>query len=195
MDDNTGREKTLLGYNRPSMMTSDKTRRMIREEFRELQQQMLAGVTAPPRLDADGLARSNRETGVSDLYQQVCTQQFHFEMSGPVVPCHLPADEKAYRIACMREEVEEYEAAITKEDELDALVDLVVFALGTANRHGFHQFAEALDRVVCANMKKKVGHTDRGGPFNQLDLTKPANWSPPDLSDLVQELADSDSET
>lgn len=43
-------------------------------------------------------------------------------------------EEKKFRICAMQEELDEYKEANSKEDELDALVDLVVFALGTAER-------------------------------------------------------------
>jgi len=95
-------------------------------------------------------------------------------------------EEKAFRITAMQEELDEYTCANTKEDELDALVDLVVFALGTAERQGMLEvFDEAFQRVMNANCAKRVGGNKKRGSF-AIDLVKPEGWKAPDLSDLVR---------
>lgn len=95
-------------------------------------------------------------------------------------------EEKKFRICAMQEELDEYTEAKTKEDELDALVDLVVFALGTAERQGFlYSFTEAFERVMVANCQKEIGTNQKRGSF-QLDLVKPKGWKAPDLKDLVE---------
>lgn len=95
-------------------------------------------------------------------------------------------EEKEFRIAAMREEIDEYIESETKEDELDAIVDLIVFALGTLERSGMiSAFEEAFKRVMEANMKKELGANQKRGSF-QLDLKKPEGWAAPDLSDLVK---------
>lgn len=121
-----------------------------------------------------------------NIYLAVARQHFHFGVHAPSNPRHLDAREKRFRFRAMREELEEYEEAETLEEELDALVDLVVFALGTAYLHGFHRFNTALTRVVDANRKKIIGPTARGAKYGDLDLQKPPNWKPADLSDLVK---------
>lgn len=94
--------------------------------------------------------------------------------------------EKEFRIMCLREEIQEYEDANNPADELDALVDLMVFALGTVDRQGFaHVFEEAFRRVMEANCKKEVGPNKKRLGF-QIDLVKPEGWTAPDLSDLVE---------
>jgi hypothetical protein len=96
-------------------------------------------------------------------------------------------EEKKFRICAMQEELDEYKEATSKEDELDALVDLVVFALGTAERQGMLEvFTEAYQRVMVANCQKEIGQNQKRGSF-QLDLVKPKGWTAPDLSDLVKE--------
>ena len=86
----------------------------------------------------------------------------------------------------LKEEIKEYEDAEELKEKLDALVDLVYFALGTAYLHGFN-FNEAWKRVHAANMKKiraeKKGDSKRKSTF---DVVKPAGWIVPDLSDLVK---------
>lgn len=94
--------------------------------------------------------------------------------------------EKKFRICAMQEELDEYKEAKTKEDQLDAIVDLVVFALGTLERQGMlGVFDEAFKRVMIANCKKEIGQNQKRGSF-QLDLVKPKGWTAPDLSNLVK---------
>ena len=129
---------------------------------------------------------SNPKAETTNIYLAVSRQHFHFGVHAPSDARHLDPREKRFRFRAMREELEEYEEAETLEEELDALVDLVVFALGTAYLHGFHRFNTALMRVVEANKKKVVGPTARGAKYGDLDLQKPADWKPADLSDLVK---------
>lgn len=97
-------------------------------------------------------------------------------------------EEKLFRTMAMQEELDEYKAAKKPEDELDALVDLVVFALGTAERQGWLDvFEEAYDRVMFANMMKEVGKNQKRGSF-ALDLVKPKNWKAPCHKDLVSKI-------
>jgi hypothetical protein len=95
-------------------------------------------------------------------------------------------EEKDFRIVAMQEELDEYMDAETKEDELDALLDLVIFAMGTAERQGMLEvFEEGFRRVMRANCNKNVGKNAKRGNF-QIDLVKPEHWKPPVLTDLVQ---------
>ena len=94
---------------------------------------------------------------------------------------HFTVDEKHFRTSAMLEEISEFLVAQKAEDELDAMVDLVVFALGTVERMGYsHVFEEAFTRVMESNMSKNLGPNQKRGSF-ALDLQKPA-----DLSDLVE---------
>ena len=103
-------------------------------------------------------------------------------------PRDLPNDLLNFRIQFLEEELTEYRhAAITEdlEGQLDALVDLVYVALGTAYLQGFN-FQEAWKRVHEANMRKiratDAGQSKRG---HASDVVKPVGWEAPDLSDLV----------
>jgi predicted HAD superfamily Cof-like phosphohydrolase len=72
------------------------------------------------------------------------------------------------------------------EKQLDALVDLVYVALGTAVMHGF-DFDEAWRRVHAANMQKvRATMAEESARSSILDVVKPPGWKAPDLSDLVQ---------
>lgn len=93
--------------------------------------------------------------------------------------------ERQFRIIAMQEELDEYEESESRVDDLDAMVDLVVFALGTVYRQGMIDvFEEAFTRVMDANLAKELGANQKRGGF-ALDLVKPEGWKPANLEDLV----------
>lgn len=132
-------------------------------------------------------------------------EQFHrrylLEYDGP--PRHLPPDISTFRVQFLAEELCEYvglndlqkqliqstlikgTADVSKEDQFDALIDLVYVALGTTHLHGF-DFREGWRRVHAANMTKirtkNASDSKRGSTY---DVVKPTGWKPPSLSDLV----------
>lgn len=71
-------------------------------------------------------------------------------------------------------------------ESLDALVDLVYVALGTAHMHGF-DFRVAWDRVHQANMKKVCPPDAPQTPEQRMKMkvSKPKGWRSPNHSDLV----------
>lgn len=93
-----------------------------------------------------------------------------------------------YRVDFLKEELKELIVAYAKDDKegvLDALVDLVYVAMGTADLHGY-DFDEAFRRVHAANMQKqRAGTAEHSKRRTALDVIKPAGWQAPDLSDLV----------
>ena len=139
-------------------------------------------------------------------------EKFDLPLQRPVVGM-LPPDLADFRYNFMREELEEYSEAgdeltlmkaISRlgeffdrqkgqeeytsllEKQLDALVDLVYVAIGTALFHGF-DFRSAWRRVQAANMAKVRAQKDgsdskRGSSF---DVVKPKGWQPPTHIDLV----------
>ena len=122
------------------------------------------------------------------LLMQVMAMHRHFGIDYNGNPRMLSLEETEFRVAAFREEVQEYEDAGTLEEALDALVDLMVFALGAVERHGFMKFQEAFARVMTANMAKEVGNNPEkaeGRASWQADLVKPDGWMSADLSDLV----------
>jgi len=118
------------------------------------------------------------------IIQKIKDMHEKFNITSEQVPT-FTSNERKFRIEAMQEELDEYFVSMTKEDDLDAVVDLVVFALGTLERQGMlDSFEEAFNRVMSANMQKELGPNDKRGSF-QLDLVKPEGWVAPDLSDLV----------
>lgn len=71
------------------------------------------------------------------------------------------------------------------ENQFDALIDLAVFTIGTADRQNF-PWDKGFERVMKANLQKELGSNgNKRGGFKR-DLVKPEGWSAPDLSDLVE---------
>ena len=84
-------------------------------------------------------------------------EKFGIDYDGP--PRELSTDMAEFRADFMDEELLEYNEATIRGDlsgMLDALVDLVYVAIGTARLHGF-PFDEAWDEVQRANMDKILG--------------------------------------
>ena len=94
-----------------------------------------------------------------------------------------------FRTSFLMEELAEYTQAITKKDAagaLDALVDIVYIALGTAWLFNL-PFERAWDQVQKANMSKirtKSKSKKRGTSF---DVVKPKGWRPPDIEQVIEE--------
>lgn len=107
--------------------------------------------------------------------------EFHekFGIEKPDSVTHLPRDVESYRIDFMREELNEYIKSTTLEDKVDALIDLVVVAMGTAYMHGF-DWEPHWEEVYRANMaKKRASHASESKRNHSLDIVKPAGWEPP----------------
>jgi predicted HAD superfamily Cof-like phosphohydrolase len=116
------------------------------------------------------------ESKVMDLVKAMHEK---FGIENTTGPSHLTAEEKEFRSAAMLEELNEYIAADTLVDQYDALLDLIVFAVGTLERHGFPLLA-GFEKVMEANMAKELGQNgEKRGGFKR-DLVKPEGWTPPE---------------
>lgn len=94
------------------------------------------------------------------------------------LPSHLTKRKLNERIECMQEELDEFRQACDLQDlsgQVDALIDLVYFALGTANMLGL-PWQNLWNDVHEANMKKVAGITKRG---HKVDCIKPDGWIGP----------------
>jgi len=109
---------------------------------------------------------------------------FQREVLGNQMPAQtrMPADpEKS--LVCLEEEVAEFADAIQANDHvaaIDALVDLVYFAMGTSYQMGV-DFDLAFTIVHIANLKKRKGITKRGETPNG-DAVKPEGWEDPKVA-------------
>jgi len=115
-------------------------------------------------------------------------KKFKFEKNEKV---GIPDDNELvnFRTSFLMEELAEYTQAITKKDTaaaLDALVDIVYIALGTAWLFNL-PFNKAWDAVQKANMSKirtKSKSKKRGTSF---DVVKPKGWTAPDIDQIIEE--------
>lgn len=96
-----------------------------------------------------------------------------------------------FRADFLQEELNELYEAIHSEapDEIvDALIDLIVIALGTLDAFDVN-IKTAWNRVHHANMQKETGVKDtRPNPLGLPDLIKPEGWEAPQHIDNIGEL-------
>jgi predicted HAD superfamily Cof-like phosphohydrolase len=89
-----------------------------------------------------------------------------------------------FRGECVQEEVDELHHAISgkdidAEETVDALIDIIVFAIGTLDIFGVDA-NKAWNEVLNANLAKEVGiKKERPNPYGLPDLIKPAGWEAP----------------
>ena len=84
-----------------------------------------------------------------------------------------------FRIDFLQEELDEMRAAKGAEDVVDALIDLIVVAIGTLDQFSVDSH-RAWNEVLKANMAKESGvNPSRPNEFGLPDLIKPAGWTPP----------------
>jgi len=114
------------------------------------------------------------------LLKQVKKMHTKFGLNNDGEPCHLSDEEKKFRIVALREEIDEYEESTELVDEYDALIDLLVFTVGTFERQGL-RLQDGFDVVMECNMQKNIagsnGNSKRG--FKR-DLVKPDGWVAPE---------------
>jgi predicted HAD superfamily Cof-like phosphohydrolase len=117
---------------------------------------------------------------------KVATMHTQFGLLVSPKPTRLTRRKMGERIACLREELEELVVAVNNQDlpeMADALVDLVVFAKGTAVMMGL-PWAALFDDVMRANLAKVRGVGHRG---HKVDLIKPTGWRGPDGRGILLE--------
>jgi predicted HAD superfamily Cof-like phosphohydrolase len=94
-----------------------------------------------------------------------------------------------FRTAFLMEELAEYTNAITKKDAagaLDALVDIVYIALGTAWLFNL-PFEKAWNEVQKANMSKIRAKDKTGKRGTKFDVVKPKDWKAPNIEKIIDE--------
>jgi predicted HAD superfamily Cof-like phosphohydrolase len=111
--------------------------------------------------------------------QYEMVKEFHKAFGHPIAdnPWPLETDRKIKRATWMAEEVQEFIEADTLVDQIDALCDLIYFALGSAVEMGI-ELTPLFALVHKANMDK----LDKDGrPIYGLDtkVMKPEGWIPP----------------
>lgn len=119
-------------------------------------------------------------------------KKFDFPRADIRDPGILTEQEFNFRFKFLQEELQEFKDAYEDDDEikmLDALLDLVIVAHGTACFMGISKelWRDCFDAVNEANAKKVRGVTkNRGSISAGYDLVKPAGWQSPNqkIADL-----------
>lgn len=122
---------------------------------------------------------------INDVYK------FNKEIIGtevPIKPTNLSRERFLFALTAMYEELGEFTEACNEnkvEDALDAIIDLIYFAIGRAYEMGIteEQFKQCWNLVQQKNMAKKRGAKNRG---TEQDACKPENWIAPDFSGVLK---------
>jgi len=97
----------------------------------------------------------------------------------------LSANEMSQTINCLKEELKEFEDANTAGDfvaSVDALIDLMYFAVGGLYRMGLTpaEIGRCSEIVHEHNMRKKLGVVPRRGDGSAPDAVKSEEWIGPE---------------
>lgn len=114
-------------------------------------------------------------------------ERFNVDLIGlpiPTTPQRLDVDRKEWACIAFNEEVQEFFEAETMEDEADACLDLVYFALGRLVEMGLAPLP-LFTEVHRANMDKKRGELSKRPASRGFDAVKPEGWTPPNLQPLL----------
>lgn len=122
---------------------------------------------------------------INDVYK------FNKEIIGteqPIKPTNLTRERLLFALIAMYEELREFTEACNEnkvEDALDAIIDLIYFAIGRAYELGIteSQFRQCWNLVQQKNMQKKRGAKNRG---TDQDAVKPEGWASPDFSGVLK---------
>ena len=125
-----------------------------------------------------------------DLIKDV--SDFHRKFGIPVRPTGERFSMKvlAFRMEFLMEELDEFNQAVSATppnlaETLDALVDLVYVAIGTADMLNL-PFAKAWAAVQEKNMLKvRASDPSASKRGSDLDVVKPKGWTPPDIYKLL----------
>lgn len=121
---------------------------------------------------------------IKDVYK------FNKEIIGttqPDTPTVLNKERLLFGLAAMYEELHELTLANNSNnvgEVLDAIIDLIYFAIGRAYEIGIteDQFKKCWDIVQQKNMLKKKGKKNRG---TDIDACKPEGWEAADLNKIL----------
>ncbi len=99
--------------------------------------------------------------------------------------CALPKDEAKWLVGALEEELREFGVAYDTCDfigSVDALIDLMYFAMGGLSRMGIPAEASKaiFEAVHNANMEKVKGAKEGREVQSELDATKPEGWECPE---------------
>lgn len=94
----------------------------------------------------------------------------------------LKPDEKDWLVMALREEATELADSTNLVDQVDALIDSIIFATGGLYRLGLteEQALQCFHAVMDANFEKKAGQKPTRVVGDVADAVKPAGWVGPE---------------
>lgn len=100
----------------------------------------------------------------------------------PRLPLALAGNEKEWLVGCLHEEADELKDSADIVDQVDALVDSIIFATGGLYRLGLsvEQAEACVAAVMDANFQKKAGQKEGRIYEGVADAVKPEGWQPPE---------------
>ena len=108
-------------------------------------------------------------------------------LNKPEKPIILSRERLLFALTAMYEELHEFTVANNENnvgEALDALIDLIYFAIGRALEMGIskEQFQICWNLVQQKNMQKRKGIKNRG---TNIDAQKPEGWQAADLNEVI----------
>nr|DAE84707.1 MAG TPA: hypothetical protein [Caudoviricetes sp.] len=129
---------------------------------------------------------------LTDVYNKIRNFHVAFNHPAPTTVTKLDPQRKLARATWMREEIDEFLQSDTIHMDMDAMVDLLYFVVGTTVEMGIDP-SVIFDIVHNANMTKLF--PDGKPHYNELNkVIKPEGWREPDsdIKDYIDHLIDND---
>lgn len=114
-------------------------------------------------------------------------KEFNDQITGlpmPLKPTRLDPDRKHWAIGAFSEEIQEFHDSNNLQDETDALLDLIYFALGRLIEMGI-PIRACFEVIQGANMLKVRGELSKRPGSKGHDAVKPEGWTAPDFSEFL----------
>ena len=94
-------------------------------------------------------------------------------------------DQYSLYINLIKEEVQELEDSRTRQGDLDALIDIIVVAIGAIHSAGFNGEC-AWNEIMRTNFAKVDPVTGKIRKRGDGKILKPDGWTPPDLAPFAE---------
>jgi hypothetical protein len=121
--------------------------------------------------------------GLDECFEKVVEFQKLFENPISEIPRQLNEERRHVRAHYLQEEVEELRAATTLEDQCDALIDIIYFALGGFAEVGVRPH-KIFEIVHASNMQKLFADGRPRHRTSDGKVSKPPTWQAP--RDLIR---------
>jgi len=128
--------------------------------------------------------------GPLSMWDQIRAFHKNFGLEAPERPIIPSPELAAYRLGFLDEELDELREAIKqndKEETIDALVDIVVVAMGTAYLFGYDWDKHWNEVIRTQFGKVRAKSANQSKRSSTLDLVKPEGWKGPNHKQFIKE--------